>query len=90
MEKLIFKLYVLKDSPQCQQAMATLDEICSNQLKGRCDNTIIDVALDPQAAEDDDVLVTPTLIKIAPSPQRRVLGDFSNAQRLLAALEVDG
>ena len=40
----------------------------------------------PQAAEDDKVIATPTLIRVAPGPPRRVLGDLSDARRVLSAL----
>lgn len=42
----------------------------------------------PQQAEDDRVLATPTLIKHLPPPLRRVIGDLSDKQKVLLGLEV--
>lgn len=42
----------------------------------------------PQAAEDDRILATPTLIKQLPPPLRRVIGDLSDKDKVLLGLEV--
>jgi circadian clock protein KaiB len=42
----------------------------------------------PQLAEDDMVLATPTLIKRLPPPLRRVIGDLSDKHKVLLGLEV--
>ena len=43
---------------------------------------------DPEAAERDRVLATPTLIKALPPPLRRIIGDLSDRAKVLLALEV--
>jgi circadian clock protein KaiB len=42
----------------------------------------------PQRAEDDRILATPTLIKQLPPPLRRVIGDLSDKDKVLLGLEV--
>jgi circadian clock protein KaiB len=42
----------------------------------------------PQIAEDEKILATPTLIKQLPLPLRRVIGDLSDADKVLIGLEV--
>jgi circadian clock protein KaiB len=49
---------------------------------------IIDVLENPQLAEDDKILATPTLIKHLPPPLRRVIGDLSDKEKVLLGLEV--
>jgi circadian clock protein KaiB len=49
---------------------------------------IVDVLEDPDAAEQDRVLATPTLIKQLPPPLRRVIGDLSNKEKVLLGLDV--
>jgi circadian clock protein KaiB len=41
---------------------------------------------EPLRAALDRIIVTPTLIKLAPGPERRVIGDLSDAAQLLIAL----
>jgi circadian clock protein KaiB len=49
---------------------------------------VIDVLDDPQVAEDERILATPTLIKRLPPPLRRVIGDLSDKHKVLLGLEV--
>jgi len=42
----------------------------------------------PQRAEDEKILATPTLIKQLPPPLRRVIGDLSDKDKVLLGLEV--
>lgn len=42
----------------------------------------------PEIAEQDRILATPTLIKQLPPPLRRVIGDLSDKEKVLLGLEV--
>jgi circadian clock protein KaiB len=42
----------------------------------------------PQVAEDEKILATPTLMKRLPPPLRRVIGDLSDKQKVLLGLQV--
>ncbi len=50
---------------------------------------IIDVLEQPQLAEDDRILATPTLIKQLPPPLRRVIGDLSDSEKVLLGLGLE-
>jgi hypothetical protein len=50
------------------------------------DIKIIDVLQDPQAAEDDKIIATPTLVKEFPQPLRKMIGDLSNTEKVLMGL----
>lgn len=39
---------------------------------------VVDVDDDPMRAEEDRILVTPTLMRLSPPPQLRVVGDLSD------------
>jgi len=84
----VLKLYVTGASPRTERAIANLRHICDSELAGRYTLAIIDVLEDPEAAERDRVLATPTLIKELPLPLRRVIGDLSDHAKVLLALEV--
>lgn len=47
-----------------------------------CRLQIVDVNNDPDLAEVTGVNETPTLIRLAPDPRRRVVGDISNTQEV--------
>jgi hypothetical protein len=42
----------------------------------------------PQLAEEDKILATPTLAKILPPPVRRIIGDLSDRERVLIGLDL--
>jgi circadian clock protein KaiB len=84
----ILRLYVTGSSPKAAAAISNLRRICDEELRGQYDLQIVDVLEHPQAAEDDRVLATPTLIKRLPLPLRRVIGDLSDKHKVLLGLEV--
>jgi circadian clock protein KaiB len=75
-------------TPRAETAIANLRRICDEELRGEYELLIIDVLEDPDAAEDDKVLATPTLIKQLPPPLRRIIGDLSNKEKVLLGLHV--
>ena len=84
----ILKLYVTGSSPRAAVAIANLQRICEQELRGQYELEIIDVLEHPQVAEDHKILATPTLIKQLPPPLRRVIGDLSDKEKVLFGLEV--
>jgi circadian clock protein KaiB len=68
--------------------VANLRRICEQELAGQYALEIIDVLENPQLAEDEKILATPTLIKQLPPPLRRVIGDLSDTDKVLLGLEV--
>ncbi len=82
------KLYVTGTSPRAEVAIANLRQICEQELSGKYQLEIIDVLEQPQTAEDDRILATPTLIKQLPPPLRRVIGDLSDKEKVLLGLEL--
>jgi circadian clock protein KaiB len=84
----ILRLYITGKSAKAELAIANLRRICEEELNGRYELEIVDVLEQPQAAEDDKIMATPTLIKRLPPPLRRVIGDLSDKQKVLLGLEV--
>jgi circadian clock protein KaiB len=87
-DKFLLKLYVAGSSPRAALAIDNLKRICEADLSGRYVLEIIDVLEHPELAEQDKILATPTLIKQLPPPLRRVIGDLSDAEKVLLGLEL--
>lgn len=51
--------------------------------------SVVDVTKNPARAEAERILATPTLVKIAPAPVRRIVGSFSDPDAVAAALGLD-
>ncbi len=87
--KYLLKLYVTGDSPRSQRAIANLMRIGERELSNQYELKIIDVLEQPDVAENDKILVTPTLIKQLPPPPQRIIGDMSKTELVLLGLDVD-
>ena len=60
----------------------------TERLAGEYDLSIVDVKKEPELAERDRILTTPTLIKTIPGPPRRVTGDLTDFEQVLVALSL--
>jgi circadian clock protein KaiB len=49
---------------------------------------VIDLLKNPRLAKDDQILAIPTVVKRLPPPVRRIIGDLSNAERVLVGLDL--
>jgi circadian clock protein KaiB len=88
MNRYRFTLYVAGDTARSQQAYATLRQICRERLADPCDIEVVDVVLAPEAADRARVLTTPTVVREAPEPRRRITGDLGDAARVLQGLGI--
>lgn len=88
MEKFKLRLYIAGKTAKSERAIANLKEICAVDLKERYVLQVIDVLEHPQLAENEKIIATPTLIKELPPPLRRVIGDLSDAERVLIGLDL--
>lgn len=80
------RLFVAGTTPRSQRTIAVLRRLCEGRLHGRYDLEVVDIYQQPNLAERDQVIAAPTLVKLAPSPVRRVIGDLADEPRLLRAL----
>ena len=80
------RLYVAGEALNSAQALANLTALCRAQLPDRHEIEIVDVVREPKRALLDGILMTPTLLKLAPSPVRMIVGTLSQTQVVLRAL----
>lgn len=84
----ILKLYVAGNTPSSILALRTLNTILEQEFQGVYALKVIDVLKNPQLAEEDKILATPTLAKILPPPVRKIIGDLSDRERVLIGLDL--
>jgi len=88
MKKIVLRLYVTGTTPRSKKGIANLKAICEGELEKKVDLQIIDVLEQPQLADDEKIIATPTLIKEIPPPIRRIIGDLSDREKVLLGLEI--
>jgi circadian clock protein KaiB len=84
------RLYVAGSTPQSSRAITNLKTICETHLKDRYALTVVDLYEQMERAADDHIDVTPTLIRQWPLPVRRLVGNLSETERVLEALDLPG
>jgi circadian clock protein KaiB len=84
------RLYVAGASPKSLKAFANLRRLCEVHLAGRYEIEIIDLVKRPSLAHTDGIVAIPTLVRSLPPPMRKIVGDLSNADRVLLTLMAGG
>jgi circadian clock protein KaiB len=81
-----FRLYVAGDTLNSMQALANLTALCREYLPNRHHIEVVDLLREPKRALADGVLMTPTLVILAPSPARKIVGTLNQTQTVLRTL----
>ncbi len=87
--RVLLKLYITGQTPRSERAVANLRRICDERLGEGYQLTIVDVLERPELAEQDRILATPTLVRQLPPPVRRIIGDLSDVEKVVAGLNLD-
>lgn len=82
------RLYVAGESSASLTAFANLKLLCETHLKGRYEIEIVDLVEHPRLARGDEIVAIPTLVRQLPHPIRRIIGDLSDADRVLVGLQL--
>ena len=82
------RLFVTGSTPRSARAIANMRKICEENLSGRYDLEVVDVYENPNATRELQIIATPTLVKILPEPLRRIIGDLSDREKVLAGLNI--
>lgn len=84
--RVVLRLFVAGKSPAYRRAVRCVRTFCDEELADNYDLEIVDITLEPEIAEQMNVLATPTLIKTSPAPVQRICGDLSDRAKLVAEL----
>lgn len=84
----ILRLYITGSTPKSTRAVHNLMKMCQEHLAGLYELEVIDIYQQPELAQVEDIIAAPTLVKKRPLPVQKVLGDLSNAQRLVSGLSL--
>lgn len=82
---ILLKLYVTGTTSRATEAIRKTSEIVEHFLID-CELEVIDILSRPDLAEQDRIIATPTIVRVAPPPVRKVIGDISDPHTLLNGL----
>jgi circadian clock protein KaiB len=84
----VLRLYVAGRSPNSIRAISNIQNICKKHLKDNYDLEVVDVYQQIDKAAEDQLIALPLLVKKAPGPVRRLIGDMSDEQKVLRGLGI--
>jgi circadian clock protein KaiB len=82
------RLFVAGPTPKSVAAFRNLERLCEEHLAGQYRIDVIDLKKNPQLARGDQILAVPTLVRKLPIPIRKIIGNLSDTERVLASLDV--
>lgn len=82
------RLFVTGTTPRSVRAIRNIRAICEENLPGRYDLEVVDIYQHPEQMRPEEIIVTPTLLKKLPLPSRKMIGDLSDIERVLAGLDI--
>jgi circadian clock protein KaiB len=84
----VLRLFVSGHSAATEYILMSLHQLLENSLRLPYTLKVIDVFKHPDQAEANQISATPTLLRVWPQPVRRIVGDLTDAERILRILAV--
>lgn len=85
----VLRLFITGATPNSAKAVNNTKLVCEQYLKGRYTLEIIDVYQQREIAEKEQIIALPLLVKKLPLPERRLIGDMSNTEKVLLGLGIN-
>ena len=84
----VLRLFITGATPNSTRAISNIKEICEDHLKGKYLLEIVDVYQQKSIAEQEQLIALPLLIRKHPLPERRMIGDLSDTEKVLKVLGI--
>ena len=87
-QKLMLKLYVSGMSSKSMEAIENIKRICAERAAGSYELEIVDIYRNPEAASEQHIVFTPSLIKSAPLPKKILIGNLGDTEKVMRTLGI--
>lgn len=85
----VLSLFVTDETTSSLRARAQLERWLGVTGTERVELNVIDTQERPDLAEQERVLATPALVRHLPLPRRKIIGDLSDWEAVLRALDLE-
>lgn len=82
----VLRLFITGASPNSVRAINNIRSICETYLSGRYSLQIIDVYQEAALAQEEQLIALPLLVRKRPLPERKMIGDLSQTEKVLKSL----
>lgn len=83
---LALRLYVAGSAPNSALAVVNIRMVCDEHFAADHEIEIVDLLVHPERGLADGIIVTPTLVRVRPAPNLRLIGSLSDTQQVSIAL----
>jgi two-component system response regulator GlrR len=83
-------LYVSASSPSSMQAQSNMERVLESFNRAEVAYTVCDLQKNPETADHDRVVFTPTLVKRHPEPRMWIIGDLRDGDVVSDLLRISG
>lgn len=87
-DKLVLHLYVSGMSQKSMEAIENIKRLCDKHLKDAFELEIIDIYKNPELAEEQHIVFSPSLIKSLPLPKKILIGTLADTEKVLKVLGI--
>ena len=87
-QKLVLTLYVSGMSTKSMEAIENIKRLCDGKLVASYSLDIVDIYRNPEAASEQHIVFTPSLVKSAPLPKKVVIGNLADTEKVMRALGI--
>jgi len=84
-----FRLFIAGMNPTSIRAVENIRGICDRQLNGNYDLEVIDIYQQRDLVKEMNVIAVPTLIRLFPQPERRIMGDMREVEKVTQIMEIN-
>jgi circadian clock protein KaiB len=82
------QIFVAGGTGISKTAVRNLDEICKTHLGEGYSIEVVDITKKPEILRSQQILATPTVIRVAPEPEKRIVGDLTMKNLVLKGLGI--
>ena len=86
--KLVLQLYVSGMSLKSMDAIENIKRLCDEYLQGAFELEIIDLYKNPEAASEQQIVFSPSLVKQLPLPKKTLIGTFADTEKVIRGLGI--
>lgn len=87
-KKMVLQLFVSGMSARSMEAIENIKQLCNDELKNNYELDIIDLYKNPAAASAQQIVFSPSLVKLFPLPKKILIGTFADREKVKKALGI--
>ena len=86
--KVVLQLYVSGMSLKSMEAIENIKKLCEEHLEDVFELEIVDLYKNPEAASEQQIVFSPSLIKSLPLPRKVLIGTFTDTEKVIKGLGI--